>query len=229
LQVEEREAALTQSHGSPRGALRLVSSLAFGNYQLAPIVAEFVKAYPDISVTLIVTDNFISRKQLGDQSYDLAFVMDRVDDSTTSITTSVGTIQWLPCASADYIASKPPILKPIDLIDHNCLSHRSFSPPDVWRFNQAGELVSVPVKGSMFSNSVMVLRAGALAGLGVAILPVYCIQNDLKRGQLVQVLPGFETAPKPVYAIYPHSIVPRKSRLFVEFCRSRLRRTSWPA
>lgn len=225
-QVEESEALVTHTHRSPRGTLRIVSSLAFGNYQLAPIVAKFIKQYPDISVTLIVTDNFITRKQLGDQSYDLAFVMDRVEDSTTTITTSVGVIQWLPCASPQYLASRPTIVQPTDLAEHNCLSHRSFSPPDIWRFQRSGETIDVPIRGSMFSNSVMVLRAGALSDLGVAILPVYCIAGDLKAGRLVQVLAGFEMAPKPVYAIYPHVTVPQKSRLFVEFCRSELRAAS---
>ncbi len=140
-QVEEREALLTQTHSSPRGTLRIVSSLAFGNYQLAPIAAKFIKEFPDINVTLIVTDNFITRKQLGDQSYDLAFVMDRVEDSTTTITTSVGAIQWIPCASPKYLRSRPAIMQPADLADHNCLSHRSFSPPDIWRFQRQGKAI----------------------------------------------------------------------------------------
>ncbi|MFN3890732.1 MAG: LysR family transcriptional regulator [Beijerinckiaceae bacterium] len=224
-QVEEKEALLSRFHSSPRGTLRIVSSLAFGNYELGPIAAAFMMEYPEISVTLVVTDNYISRRQLADQSFDIAFVMDRVEDSATTVTTVVGAIQWLPCASERYLETHHPIVKPEDLTAHNCLSHRSFVPPDVWRFKRDGDTVSVPIRGSMFSNSVMVLRAGVRAGLGVSILPLYCIQDDLDRGEIVQILSGYETAPKPVYALYPHSTMPQKSRLFVEYCRSRLKRS----
>lgn len=228
-QIEAKEAVLTQFQGSPRGNLRIVSSLAFGNYELAPMAARFMQDYPEISITLVVTDNFISRRQLADQSFDIAFVMDRVEDSATTITTAVGAVQWLACASPEYLKAHDPIVEPEDLSAHNCLSHRSFVPPDIWRFTRNGELVGVPVRGSLFSNSVMVLRAGVKAGLGVSVLPLYCIQDDLARGELVQVLRGFESAPKPVYAIYPHSTMPQKSRLFVEYCRKALKGRPAPA
>ena len=221
--IEEKEAAISQFHASPRGALRVVSSLAFGNYELAPIAAEFLKIYPDITVTLVVTDNYISRRQLADQSFDIAFVMDRVEDSATSVSTAVGTVQWLPCAAPRYLQEHERITVPEDLSRHNCLSHRSFTPPDVWRFMREGNSVDVPVRGGLFSNSVMVLRAGALSGLGVSQLPLYCIEDDLARGRLVQILDGYEAPPKTVYAIYPHSVAPRKSRLFVEFTRKMLK------
>lgn len=223
-QVEEKEAILSRFHSSPRGTLRIVSSLAFGNYELAPIAAAFVKEYPEISITLVVTDNYISKRQLADQSFDIAFVMDHVEDSATTVTTVVGAIQWLPCASPRYLDANDPIKEPEDLAAHNCLSHRSFVPPDVWRFKRNGEIVNVPVRGNIFSNSVMVLRAGVRADLGVSILPLYCIQDDLTRGDLLQILQGYEAPPKPIYAIYPHSTMPPKSRLFVEYCRKKLRR-----
>lgn len=222
-QVEEREAVISQFHSSPRGTLRVVSSLSFGNYELAPIAAGFMRQYPEISITLMVADNYITRRQLADQSFDIAIVMDRVEDSATTITTTVGFIQWLPCASASYLRAHDPIRSPEDLAAHNCLSHRSFRPPGVWRFKRGKDNIDVPVRGSLFSNSVMVLRAGVVAGLGVSLLPFYCIQDDLDRGELVHILPGHEAPPKPVYAILPHSTMPQKSRLFVEYCRKRLK------
>jgi len=225
-QVEEQEAMISRFHGQPRGTLRIVSSLAFGNYVLAPIAAEFLKQYPEIALKLVVTDNYISRRQLGDHSYDIAFVMDRVDDAATTMTTTVGAVQWFACASPAYLETHDPIEAPEDLTRHNCLSHRSFVPPDVWLFARHGKTVSVPVSGSVFSNSVMILRAAARAGLGVSVLPLYCIGDDLARGELVRVLPGMEMPPKPAYALYPHSTAPKKSRLFIDFCRAALRRPS---
>lgn len=222
-QVEEKEALISQYHGSPRGTLRVASSLAFGNYELAPIAAAFLRQYPDISITLVVTDNYISRRQLVDQSYDIAFVMDKVEDSATTVTSVVGAVQWIVCASQDYLDAHPPIRAPEDLAGHNCLSHRSFTPPGAWRFKRAGETFAVPVAGSLFSNSVMVLRAGVRAGLGVALLPLYCIEDDLARSDLVRILAPYEAGPKPVFAICPHAMAPQKSRLFIDFCRQRLK------
>lgn len=55
------------------------------------------------------------------------------------------------------------------------------------------------------------------------MLPLYCIEEDIEHGRLIQLLTGYETEPKPVYAILPHLTMPQKSRLFVEFCRGSLK------
>lgn len=223
-QIREKEAQLSRFQSSPTGTIKILSSLAFGNYVLAPIAVRFQTLYPNISITMIVTDNFISRRQLADQSFDLAFVMNQVDDSATSISTKVGAVQWVTCAAPSYVVKHEAIEDPEDLTRHNCLAHRSFIPPNVWRFSKGGNLIDVPIRGQLFSNSVMVLRAGALQGAGVSMLPLYCIEDDLEQGRLVHLLADHLGPAKPVYAIYPNSLMPQKSRLFVDFCRSAMKR-----
>lgn len=223
-QIEESDALISQLQGTPRGGIKVLSSLAFGNFELAPIAAAFVERYPQVSLSLLVTDNFLSRSQLVDQSFDVAFVMNPITDSATAVTTSVGAVRWLVCAAPSYLNSHEPVLTPADLPGHNCLSHRSFMPPGIWRFVTDGRTQEVAVGGNFFSNSVMVLRAGALQGLGIAMLPLFCIHDDLASGRLVQLLADHESPAKPVYAIYPHPAAPQKSRMFVEFCRRELQK-----
>ncbi|MFN3892152.1 MAG: LysR family transcriptional regulator [Beijerinckiaceae bacterium] len=222
--IEEKEALISQFQASPRGQLRVASSLAFGNYELAPIAAAFIAKYPQVSLSLFGTDNHMSSRQLVDQSFDVAFVMNPVSDSATGVARRVGAVRWLVCAAPTYLRLHEQIRIPADLTKHNCVSHRSFVPPNVWRFSRPDGLEDVPVSGNLYSNSVMVLRAAALQGVGIAMLPLYCVADDLAGHRLVQLLADFEAPAKPVYAVYPHATVPQKCRMFVEFCRRELRR-----
>ncbi len=101
--IEEKEAIISQFQAYPRGQLRVASSLAFGNYELAPIAAAFIAKYPHVSLSLFGTDSFMSSRQLIDQSFDVAFVMNPLPDSATGVATKVGAVRWLVCAAPAYV------------------------------------------------------------------------------------------------------------------------------
>ena len=104
-----------------------------------------------------------------------------------------------------------------DLARFSCLAHLSSDEHDrVWRFPGPGG-GSVSVDGLFHSNSAIALRKAALAGLGIALVPEYCIAADLDAGALVRVLPQCEIT-RSVMALYarsPH--IPQKIRLLVSF------------
>ena len=84
------------------------------------------------------------------------------------------------------------------------------------------------VAGPLFTNSVFALRASALAGLGVTLLPSYFIEEDLSSGRLVQIFQTHEPPQRPIYALYPHGrYLPLKSRLFIDYLRAYVRRQKW--
>ncbi len=224
LEFERQEAYLSELHINPRGSLHVVSSLSFGNFQLAPIVSEFSKLYPDLTISLIVTDNFIAKPLEADQRYDVAIVMNRPDEAGTYIITRIGEVRWILCGSPQYIEAHEAIVQPSDLLKHNCLVHRSLRPARSWRFQKGDRFFDVQVHGSVFSNSVMVLKSAALHGVGVAMLPHYSIMGELEAGTLTPLLKSFVGFQRPVYAVYPHQIVPKKTRLFIDFARRTLRR-----
>jgi DNA-binding transcriptional LysR family regulator len=224
---DEAEQTITRSRDEPRGTLKILASMAFANVHLAPVAADFSRAHPDIRISLILTDTTFSPFDLIDQGYDLAVWMHAIEDMSI-ISTKLGEVRWPALASPAYLEKAPPLEKPADLSAHPCLLHRSIAPDSTWRFKGPDGPVSVKVAGPLMSNSVYALRAGAVAGLGITLLPTYFIEDDLASGRLVEVLHAWQPPRRPIYILYPHArYLPLKSRLFIDSLRAYVRRQSW--
>jgi DNA-binding transcriptional LysR family regulator len=74
----------------------------------------------------------------------------------------------------------------------------------------------------LLANSGDALLALALKGTGLILVPAYLVEDDLKSGRLVRLLPDYATQETPVYAVYPHSrLLSAKTRTFIDFLASR--------
>lgn len=219
--IDAEAAAMSRFHESPRGHLRIVVSASFGNFELAPLVAEFLATFPEVRVSLITTDTFVSPVEIAKRTYDVAVTMQGLADAAT-LSTRIGEVNWTVCASPNYLQRHGHPSGPAGLAEHNCLVHRSISPDSVWRLSGPDRIMEVPVAGSFFTNSAIALREMATAGIGIALLPTYCVQHDLTAKRLVEVLPGWAGPVRPVYALYSHARVPKKLRAFLDFTKARL-------
>ena len=124
----------------------------------------------------------------------------------------IATLDWVVCASPDYLARAGRPQSPAELGDHACLVHVDVTPNDsVWRFEGPKGPAPVKVRGAFFSNAALTLRKAAVAGLGVTLVPRYAVADDLAAGTLVTVLPRYRVAPRPLLAVYPQTpAIPRK-------------------
>jgi DNA-binding transcriptional LysR family regulator len=131
----------------------------------------------------------------------------------------IATLQWVVCASPEYLARRGEPKTPSDLSKHACLAHVNLDPNDhAWRLHNSDHVISVKIAGAFSSNSALVLRKAALAGLGIAYLPRYSIDEDLKSGTLRQLLPSYSPRERSIYVVYPPaSRVPERVRTFVDF------------
>jgi DNA-binding transcriptional LysR family regulator len=122
-------------------------------------------------------------------------------------------------ASPQYLEQHGEPRRPRDLTRHQCLVHINSDPSDrVWRLRDATGLTSIKVQGSFASNSVLVLRKAALAALGIAILPLYCVKEDLKNGALREVLIHFPIPVHPLSLVFsPGKPTPQKIRSLGDF------------
>jgi DNA-binding transcriptional LysR family regulator len=224
---EDAEQAVSRSRDEPRGTLKILASMAFANIHLAPVAADFSLTYPEIKISLILTDTTFSPFDLIDQGYDLAVWMHAIEDMSI-ISTKLGDVRWPALASPQYLRENKRPEHPSDLASHSCLLHRSIAPDATWRFDGPEGPVAVKVAGPLFTNSVFALRAGALAGLGVTLLPTYFIEDDIASGRLVEVFKDYDPPRRPIYVLYPHArYLPLKTRLFIDFLRVYVRRQTW--
>jgi DNA-binding transcriptional LysR family regulator len=160
---------------------------------------------------------------LIDKGVDMAIRISPVADSS-AIARQIGSLRWILCASPDYLSAHGRPEAPDDLVQHNCLVHLKSAPDSVWTFTRAGREFHVPVTGTFSANSSLALRAPAVKGFGIALLPFYSISSDLASGRLLEVLPDFQGPERPITALYQHRpLLLRKVQLLVDYLAERFK------
>lgn len=222
-QFEAAEARISRVQDEPSGHLKIMVPMTFGSMHLAPIINTFAKRYPEIKTSLILLDRGFSSEDFMNGAFDLGISLKPLKDAST-MSTRIGEVRWIPWASQVYLESHPPIDTPEDLQAHNCLVHRSHSPNSVWHFSGPSGRHDVKVSGSLFTNSVLVLRDAVLEHLGVAMLPRYGLPNDLQPKQLRPLLIDYRSHKWPVYIVYPQSrFMPKRTRLLIDLLKQEMK------
>lgn len=216
-QIDEEERHILQRESTPRGHIKISSPMGFGNLSLAPIVSKFLDNYPEIQITLVLSDITPTPAYLIEEGYDLAVVFGQLTESNL-IARPLGEAQWVTCASQDYLEKNGWPTSPQDLIHHNCLVHQKVAPNGHWQFRRDGAIQDIRVSGTLHTNSVFALRAATLESVGLTILPEYCIGKDIIEQRLVNILPDWPVVPRQIHLLYPHrQYIPLRLRTFIDF------------
>ena len=131
--------------------------------------------------------------------------------------------RWALFASPDYLKKAPPLKGPQELKRHACLQFTALGK-DAWTLTNRHSEVVVPMAGQILVNDIRVVRAMALAGEGVVLLPVCLCRNECAAGQLAPVLPAWHAKADVINIVYPRQrFVPPKLRAFVDLAANKLR------
>ena len=148
-EVEDAERAAGDLQAAPRGLLRVTTSVSFGAHQLAPAIADYLVAYPDVSVDLILKHNFVD---LVEERIDLAIRLGRLSDLSL-ITKKLYAVETALCASPGYLAANGTPLQPGDLVEHNCLIY-TYAAGRAWTFTDLnGKAEVIRISGHLLANS----------------------------------------------------------------------------
>jgi DNA-binding transcriptional LysR family regulator len=214
--VEELERAAAGEYAAPKGKLVVSCYVAFGRVHLVPIVAEFLAAYPDVDVRLMLTDGVVS---LLEGEADVALRFGPLADSSLKAV-RVGAMRQVLCASPDYLATRGMPRVPTDLTEHDCVTFLALKQPDLWEF--PGE--QIRVRSRLVVNNVAAAVDAAMHGVGIACAFSYLVTDLLRTGRLSVVSLGAEPAPLPVSLVYAaEGLLPLKVRAFLDFCAPRLK------
>ena len=130
----------------------------------------------------------------------------------------LGSFHMVVCASPAYVKENGNPLAPEQLAKHNCLVFDSDVAYDHWEFSGHGREVSVQVAGNLHCNQGNALRIAALEGLGIVRLPSYMVEEDLRSRRLLELMPGYASPERALYAIYPdRRHQPAKVSAFIDF------------
>ncbi len=221
--VERAEASVAENAGaSPKGLLRVTAPLGLGRRVIAPLVAEFRRAYPNTDVHLQLSDHLIDIVKEG---VDLAIRLARLEDSSFTLR-KVAEVERVLCAAPAYLERRGAPAAPRDLSRHDCLLLRfPGSRQYRWTLDFRGESISAPIEGPVDADDGDVLTQWALDGLGIVLKPRFEVAEYLANGRLVEPLPDARPQPVTLGVIYPsRRMLPPRTKTFIDLAVEALRR-----
>ena len=219
-QLDEAERAATGEYGAPRGDLLITAPVMFGRLHVEPVVLDFLQAYPEINVRLLLADYYID---LAENHIDLALRIGNLPDSSL-IAAQLGTVHWVTCASPDYLARRGTPSTPQDLALHDCIAFEGLYATNHWSFGTAKAAITVPIAPRFAVNTALGAIDAAIAGAGIARVLSYQVEQAIAEGRLTLVLSEFQPDPIPVHFVHTAAVlIPLKLRAFKDFAMARLR------
>ena len=218
-QLEEAERSLGRSQGEPIGDIRINAPMSFGTMHLAPAIADFMALHPEIRIQLELNDRFVDVVQEG---YDVTIRIAEPQEDTTLVDHRITKIRRALCAAPEHLAQHGIPAHPSDLRHRPCLHYGNLPTGKTWRLTGPDGAQSVQVNGILCSNNGEVLRAAAIKGLGIALLPTFIIGEELQAGRLVTVMNDYAPSDLTLCVIYPPSRhLSAKVRLLTDFLTER--------
>jgi len=200
--IEAAEAGfLGASNKTLHGRLRIDLPGSLGRAIVLPRLAAFRQAYPDLALTISLSDRLVDLTQEG---IDCALRVGVLQDSSL-VARPLGSMRFLVAASPDYLARRGAPRSIDELAAHEGIVHfsgrtgRAFD----WELETPQGAVKLALTGSLAVNDAEANLCCALQGLGLAQLGRYQARRYLESGELVEVLPGVEPTPMPVSLVYP--------------------------
>jgi DNA-binding transcriptional LysR family regulator len=218
-EVEAAEAELARSNRTPRGRLRV--SLPLVGMLLTPVMADFMRAWPEVQLELDFTDRLVD---VVEEGFDAVIRTGQPSDSRL-MSRNLGQFRLKIVASPDYLARCGVPVTPGDLTRHHCLHQRSPSTGKLrpWPFAAGEGQGKIVLPERMSATAIDPLIELAIAGLGIACLPPFAIRREIADGRLVSVLEEWVMQADQFNLLWPASrqITPRL-RAFVDFMAEHL-------
>ena len=220
-ELDALETSLADSQLQLRGLMRISAPTAFGIHILRPVLAEFFRQHPELTLELVLNDQPVNPAEEG---YDIA-ITDRSAISGQFQEEPLFRFDLICCAAPSYLKARGTPREPNDLRTHDCIQYLYNDSGHDWRFSRGEESFRVLVHPRIATNSGAVMRDGAMAGEGISILPYFLVREQLREGQLVEVLPGFELPQLLMKAVLPRRReTVRRTRQLIEYLRLELGR-----
>lgn len=214
-EVKEIEAALARDPHQPSGRIRVSSPSLIGRLVIAPLLVEFLRRYPALSVDLLLIDRAVD---MVEEDIHLAIRIGRLRDSQL-VARKLTDLQMIVCASPDYLARCGEPRTPNDLAGHDCLVFSDSPGSAEWRFADGTKTGrKFRISGRLWMNSLDALVAAARDGAGIVRVPSWQVQSDLANGRLTRLLIDHEPAPTPLHLmLQPSRLASPKIRAFVDY------------
>ncbi|UEM23630.1 LysR family transcriptional regulator [Skermanella mucosa] len=211
-------AAFEESFGrrrqAPTGLVRLGMPVAFGRLHIVPRLKALVDLHPALEVDLVMGDGVADLVEAG---IDVAIRIGDLNEPAL-IARRIGVTRRVTVASRDYFDLRGRPACPQDLTGHNCIVYTYLATGDEWLFDGPAGRTAVRVRGNVKANNSEAVREAVLAGIGIAVCPVWLFGDEISTGRVETVLPDFAPKSLPIHAVWPsRRFTSPKVRAVVDF------------
>ena len=217
--VEAAETGIAEERQTPRGPIRISLPLSFGLTRMVPLLLDFVRRYPEVSLRMDYSDR---RVNLIEEGIDLAL---RITGQLGAgeIARKMGSIRLLTVASPEYLRRFGEPRHPSELVHHECLVYTAGSANQSWSYRVDGVLQNFPVRSRIQANNGQALIDAAAQGLGIACQPDFILAPFIEDQRVLPILTSFEAPELGIYVLLPgNRQVPHRVRVLMEFLADRL-------
>jgi DNA-binding transcriptional LysR family regulator len=204
-------------HKNPKGLLKISAPINFSHLILAPLLVQFTKKYPGISIDIQLS-NDRNIPEIG--SYDIAIRAGKLKDANV-IAIKLTTVKFVYCATPDYFKHHTPPKKPDDLNKHQLVDYNYREEGALWTFIEKNQHMEQPITPLISSNNGLFVKSSILNHSGIACLPDFMVKKEIEQGKLVACLTKYKTLSQPVWLIHPFAnrYFPRKAKVFIDFIK----------
>ncbi len=208
------EASVSAGGVKASGHLRVTAPAGFGRRHVAPLVPGFIKAHPDVSLSLNLSDRVVD---IVNEGYDCAVRVGEMPDSNL-VSVRLADNRRLCVAAPSYLARAGTPATPAELARHACLTLSSdASQTRGWAFVVDGELTHLRPSGPLDCSDGQVLHQWCLQGLGIAWRSTWEVEGDIASGRLVELLQEHAAPPNGIYAVFTQrKHLPLRVRLWID-------------
>jgi len=189
-----------EAKGTPRGLLRISAPVTFGTHRLMTMVASYVRRHPEVEVHVVLDDHFVD---LIEDGFEAVFRIGPLAETNLKAL-ELAPFRLVACASPAYLHEHGAPMTPPDLEGQECIGYVSWPEPAVrnWRFVRDGRIHDIGVRSRLKVNNAAAMLQAALAGFGIVFIAEDLAHASLASGQLVRVLPDYESPSRPLHLLF---------------------------
>ena len=214
--IEEAKEQLNDLKAKPHGTIKISVPAAFGISHLKTPLAEFATKYPEVVMDVSFDDRTVN---IAEEGFDMAIRIGSLQDSSM-IARKLISAPIVVCASPEYLGTHGHPETPEDLIHHDVIAYTRNKGSHEWHYRDiSNDKEGVVRLSSKFkADSAGMIREAALHHLGIIIMPLFFIHEDIQNGRLVRLLDEYSSWPKRnVYALFPpNRYLSTRIRLLIE-------------
>ena len=216
--VEAAETDIAAEHQSPRGSIRISVPLSFGLRRVAPLLLDFARRYPEVSLDMDFSDR---RQNLIEEGIDLSIRITR-QLAAGDVARRLGGSRMRVVAAPAYLARHGRPLRPADLSHHEYLGYTNAGGSTL-SFLVDGQWQGVPVRSRLSGNNGEVLVEAAVQGMGITAHPDFIVDPFIADGRVEEVLADFPLPELGIFAMLPgNRQVPHRVRVLIDFLAAAL-------